>query len=177
MQSSIGNSGQRQWVSSAGGPLVLLPSSLSSSWTGARQRGVAASDDYAVACRVSGYVGVISKDGTDVLVLGDEPLRTTALASDVLTGFVRWVAAESSTAVEAAIHDLRPEQLGPALEMHRFSVQEPIWNLADAGVDGRHISERGAIRVALDPGIYDVSVHEYFPSRAVRLLVIVLRRQ
>lgn len=58
--------------------------------------------DYDIACSVNGYVGVISRYGSSVLVLDDEPMQTTVAktrAGRVI--FVRWKYAPSYEIAEA----------------------------------------------------------------------------
>ncbi|MCP3105438.1 immunity 21 family protein [Myxococcus sp. K15C18031901] len=50
-------------------------------------------DDYDEACGVSDFAGVISREWGDVLVLGDEPLRTSVIHRGDGVALVRWGAA------------------------------------------------------------------------------------
>jgi hypothetical protein len=95
------------WVSSMGGPLIVVPVSALGRWGGCTQEGVIVgngeiTDDYDRACDLEGWAGVISV-GTDGfgLVLADEPATTCYLSER--TAFVRWLAADSGAElVEAA---------------------------------------------------------------------------
>ena len=58
--------------------------------------------DYGRACAV-GEVGSIEIKGGHVLVLGDDPLRTTWVPKPQGGMFVRWVAAEDEAAAMAAV--------------------------------------------------------------------------
>ncbi|TSC31608.1 Imm21 family immunity protein [Corallococcus sp. Z5C101001] len=88
----------RSWVESMGGPLVMLPGSMRSRWTGT------ACDDYRDACAIDGYAGVLKRDWGEVLVLGDEPLRTTVVERIDGPAIVRWTCSPAEEClVDAAL--------------------------------------------------------------------------
>ena len=97
------------WIESTGGPLIVVPRMTLARWGGAFAADGAPSD-YQRACAVSDELGVIRHEGADVLVLGDEPHRTTYLEDGDLKCLVRWVAAVSEESL---------------LEMVRQKVGEP----------------------------------------------------
>jgi hypothetical protein len=78
------------WVESSGGPLVMLPSRLASAWEGSK------TNEYADACAVDDYVGVVARRWGKVIVLNDEPLRTTVLRTASGVVVVRWMYAPSA---------------------------------------------------------------------------------
>lgn len=69
------------WVTSAGGPLILIPESACHHWGGAPRTYPDDEGDYGRACEVDGYVGLIDVGAAQALVLGDMPARTTFLPS------------------------------------------------------------------------------------------------
>ncbi len=103
------------WVSSMGGPLVVVPLSALHQWGGCTEDGVIVGgsnqpDDYDRACAVEEYAEVISvgdPHAASALVLGDEPATTCYLPER--RTFLRWLAAESDaalfTAAEAVLAD------------------------------------------------------------------------
>ncbi|MFE2945299.1 Imm21 family immunity protein [Streptomyces sp. NPDC059255] len=88
------------WVSSMGGPLIVLPDSCVSTWGGCTEDGSVLGeedgcDDYDRACAVDGWAGVIAvgEGVATALVLADEPAMTCFMPEGLL--FVRWLAADS----------------------------------------------------------------------------------
>ena len=167
MVNSPGSRTKMHWITSAGGPLVLVPETIASQWHGVSNGG----SDYAAACAIDDYVGVIRWNGIDVLILNDEPLATTCLTNG-LTVFLRWVYAPDEDAIVKAIqnmaHHFPKQQAGAA-----FDCQASTYALFDAGTPGQHISEK--IEVEIAPGSYVVETHVWKPNEDVKLVVHVLR--
>jgi hypothetical protein len=95
------------WISSLGGPLIVIPVSALADWTGSTETGRLAGtgeveDDYDRACAVDELAGVIpvGQEGMQALVLADEP-ATSCFLPDRLV-FVRWLAADSEEELLAA---------------------------------------------------------------------------
>ncbi len=95
------------WVTSMGGPLIVIPTSALAAWRGCTQSGVMAGDgtapdDYDRACAVDGLAGVITvgENGTQALVLADEPATSCYLPEP--RAFLRWLAADSEAGLRAA---------------------------------------------------------------------------
>lgn len=155
------------WITSAGGPLVLVPETMASQWHGIGNGG----SDYAAACAIDDYVGVIRWNGVDVLVLNDEPLATTCLTNG-LTVFLRWMYAPDENAIVKAAQEMAPhfpkQQAGSA-----FDCQKATYILFDAGDPGPRIFEK--IEVKITPRSYVVETHVWKPNDDVGLIVHVLR--
>jgi hypothetical protein len=90
------------WVTSLGGPLIVIPVSALNDWHGSAHAGLSTSggdtpDDYDRACEIDGLAAAISvgQKGKQGLVLADEPAMTCYLAQS--RTFVRWLAADSGT--------------------------------------------------------------------------------
>ncbi|MFJ6185290.1 Imm21 family immunity protein [Streptomyces sp. NPDC092295] len=88
------------WVSSMGGPLIVVPESCIDAWDGCTDDGSVLGedggrDDYDRACEVDDWAGVIAvrAETATALVLADEPAMTCFLSEKLL--FVRWLAADS----------------------------------------------------------------------------------
>jgi hypothetical protein len=127
--------------------------------------------DYAAACAVDDYVGVIEWNGANVLVLNDEPLATTCPTA-VLTVFLRWMYAPNEDAVMGVVHDLvncLPRQDSGVV----FECRADRYALFDAGALGRNVIE--TIEVEIAPGFYIVETHILKPSSDVGLIAHVLR--
>ncbi|WP_069463451.1 Imm21 family immunity protein [Actinacidiphila rubida] len=97
------------WVRSMGGPLVVVPVSALERWGGCTMDSLildgSRRDDYARACEVEEYAGVIPVGEASALVLGQEPATTCYVPEHRV--FVRWLAADSEAelfeAVEAVL--------------------------------------------------------------------------
>src|SRR3954470_20357711 len=68
-----------KWVESDGGPLIVVPESVSQNWSGTTSLGSDTPTDYDRACVVEGYAGLIDVGECSALVLGDDPASTTFL--------------------------------------------------------------------------------------------------
>ncbi|WNG57761.1 hypothetical protein F0U59_25615 [Archangium gephyra] len=154
-----------EWISSAGGPLVLIPKVFQSRWRGTS----GTPSDYEVACGVEGYVGVIEKVGYQVLVLGDEPLQTAVARLSGRGCLVRWVYAPSPRAAESSLAALVPADLGSPLESVAIRIACSSLVLMDAGGPGEHSG--GTLELELEPGFYSVHVHEFAPTQDAKFLV------
>jgi len=155
------------WITSAGGPLVLVPETMAAQWHGVSDGG----GDYAAACMIDDYVGVIRWHGVDVLVLNDEPLATTCITNG-LTMLLRWMYAPNEEAITNVIQGMArhfPEQQGGAL----LVCQASNYMLFDAGAPEQKRVE--LIEVDIAPGPYVVETHVWKPNEDVGLVVHVLR--
>ncbi|WP_257460858.1 immunity 21 family protein [Archangium lipolyticum] len=153
------------WISSAGGPLVLLPKVLLPHWRGT----YGVPSDYERACGVEGYVGVIEKAGGEMLVLGDEPLQTAVSALDGRPCLVRWVYAPSPGVAESTVAAMVPAQLRGPLESVAIRLEGSPLVLMDAGAPGEHPGD--TLELELEPGAYRVHVYEFAPARDMKFLV------
>jgi hypothetical protein len=154
-----------RWISSAGGPLVLLPKVLLPRWRGTR--GVPS--DYELACGVEGYEGVIEKAGCQILVLGDEPLQTAVSRLNGRPCLVRWVYAPSPGVAETAAANMAPAHLRGPLESAAIRMERSPLVLMDAGATGEHPGD--TLELELEPGAYRVHVYELAPAEDMRFLV------
>ncbi len=139
-----------QWISSSGGPLVLMPRAAMSEWKGALGDG----SDYDLACSVEDYAGIIRWKSIDVLVLGDEPLQTAAQVTADQLILVRWMYAPDE---ESILECLDPDKWGAPVETLRWAVQEADCVLFDAGVEGASVQDK--IEISMDTGAYRIATH------------------
>lgn len=154
-----------RWISSAGGPLVLLPKVLLPRWQGT----CGVPSDYDVACGAEGYVGVIEKAGSQVLVMGDEPLQTAISLLNGRLCLVRWVYAPSPGVAESALVAMEPAHLRGPLESVAIRMESSPLVLMDAGASGEHPGD--TLELELEPGAYRVHVYEFAPARDMKFLV------
>jgi hypothetical protein len=122
-----------------------------------------------VACGVEGYVGVIEKEGNQVLVLGDEPLQTAIAGLNGRPCLVRWVYAPSPDAVLRSIVAMVPIHMRGPLESVAIQIIQSPLVLMDAGAPGE--SPGDTLELKLDPGLYSVHVYEYSPAQDTKFLV------
>lgn len=164
-----------RWISSAGGPLVLLPLDSVVDWQG-NANGGGAPSDYDIACAAEGYTSALTLRNMSVLVLNDEPLQTTFLRDATGAFFVRWVYAPGQPEVDAALAVMRG-QLGPAVEAVDFHADAPNLVLMDAAEQGASPSLGNRLSLHLEAGSYKVSTHIYKPSSEVALLIHAFSRR
>ncbi|NYZ69798.1 hypothetical protein H0A36_27685 [Endozoicomonas sp. SM1973] len=93
-----------KWIVSEGGPLILLPKKALFSWSGYD------GDDYERVCGEEDYIGLLSVNGRQALVLGDEPCQTAIFMSgwDSLI-LVRWQWAEDEESVFKHLKSITPQ--------------------------------------------------------------------
>jgi hypothetical protein len=166
-----------EWVSSGGGPLMLLDEQLLSAWGGAFGLGgdesrsaLGKGTDYDRACQVRDYVGVIPVGHGQGLVLSGEALETTWYSQPHHAGemLVRWVYAEDDESVERALNSLPadiPWTDGPNLDVSgRYLV------LFDSAMEGTDILIP-PLRVELAPGRYRILTTQYMSGSDTSLLL------
>ncbi|MGW1773731.1 immunity 21 family protein [Streptomyces sp. NPDC002104] len=161
--------GAVEWVESGGGPLIVVPEVVLSSWSGAD--GDASETDYDRACGVDGYAGLVAVGQVEALVLGDDPASTSFLPERGL--FVRWCAAASEEELLGSIDVALAE-----------AVWEPeqMWDVPGAGVlfdaawPGGELEPDNHLRVELEPGRYSVRAAYVEPNPETWLCLVQLRR-
>lgn len=158
-----------KWISSAGGPLIVLPDSLRSQWQGVRAGGEGATSDYELACGVDGYVGVIRKEGHEILVLGDEPLQTAVARLGGRPCLVRWAFAPSVEYAESVLADIDPGLLQGPLEYTEVRFASTPLVVMDSGDAGAEANE--LLHFEVKPGNYSVRVYRFAPSVDAKFLV------
>lgn len=143
------------WISSKGGPLVLMHRSQLRTWHGAFGKGRDShgfATDYDWACSVEDEVAVYEVSPS-ILVLGDEPDATSLREIDGDVVLVRWRAAPSSEAMEAAL--LREISGLTSTTAGRFAThagEHVLFDSADVGWDASP-----TLVVTLDGTSYDVA--------------------
>lgn len=152
-----------KWITSGGGPLVLVPEGLVHLWRGIDN------SDYARACGIPDYIGILPIGAGQGLVLGDEPLQTTWLPDKGNGTLVRWICADSETSIVA--HALQvPDNLFAASGCE-FRSQEKCLRLFDSAVAGGSLSPEQFLAVDLEPGRYKVFTALYRPDVSTAILL------
>ncbi|MFF4345699.1 Imm21 family immunity protein [Kitasatospora sp. NPDC001540] len=131
------------WVSSMGGPLIVVPVSALQYWGGCTENGMIISDsdqpdDYDRACEADGLaevVGLRGRSNVSALVLGDQPATTCYLPEQ--RAFVRWLAADSDAELLAAAEVALNDPATPWEECGLWETDGPavLMDSAEAGKD------------------------------------------
>lgn len=90
------------WLSSSGGPLIVMDESRANLWTGIDGQ----PSDYDLACQSNDYAEKLTTHNSQVVVLGDEPLQTAIATAEDLLLIVRWKWAESEADVKAEVEKI-----------------------------------------------------------------------
>jgi hypothetical protein len=175
------------WVSSTGGPLIVLPKAACRTWSGiepSREPGATArfrwgdpSDppsDYDRACDVTGRVAVLGSGASSALVLGDMPLMTTWWPLVAGGYFVRWVYADSEADALRGLSSVPARSFRSDRVTFRFD-SGPLL-LFDSSVPGAWLTRRGGPKPTIDtidlpPGEYRVSTCVYNPDEQTQLVL------
>ncbi|HUZ56904.1 MAG TPA: Imm21 family immunity protein [Streptosporangiaceae bacterium] len=132
----------RIWVTSMGGPLLVVPVSALSSWGGCTTAGVIMGgtetpDDYDRACAVQGLAGAIAvgDEGARALVLADEPATSCYLPGH--RAFLRWLAAGSEAELAAAANRVLADPATAWQDYGTWTTDGPavLMDSANAGTD------------------------------------------
>ncbi|MET9554556.1 Imm21 family immunity protein [Streptomyces sp. NPDC006645] len=142
IESDRGDRAELAWVSSMGGPLIVVPESCIGAWGGCTEDGSVLGedggrDDYDRACEVDDWAGVIAgrAKAATVLVLADEPAMTCFLSEELL--FVRWLAADSEEELLAGVDVVVADPDTPWEDGGLWAIDGPavLMDSAVAGVD------------------------------------------
>jgi hypothetical protein len=165
-----------QWIRSAGGPLMLLDEQSVQQWGGtideiAPPLAVESYSpggkptDYDRACSVDGFLGRIPVGAEEALVLGDDPMATTWLATERHDSgmLVRCLCADDlDEALDSAkrIPDVAFNDEGT------FRVTGPRLLLFDAAFAGRNVRKYPTeyLTIELIPGLYRVATAIFQPN-------------
>lgn len=161
--------GAVEWVESGGGPLVVVPEAVLSSWSGADSE--ESVTDYDRACGVAGYAGLVAVGQAQALVLCDDPASTSFIPEHGL--FVRWCAAESE---EELLGSVDAALAGAVWEPgQHWDVPGPAV-LFDSAWPGDELEPENHLRVELGPGRYSVRSAYVEPNPQTWLSLVQLRR-
>ena len=138
-----------KWVESEGGPLVLIERAAARGWSGYR-------GDYDKTYVVEEATGVITINSAgsmiEVLVIGDEPLRTTWLSEYSMV--VQWIYASSEDALIDGLLGIDPASIdwdeGPTISIGGDAL------MFDAALPWEEAGVGDALSIALRPGCYRV---------------------
>jgi hypothetical protein len=170
----------------AAGPLLLLPESLLSEWSGIdvpAYRAISAlfrwnakeprASDYDRACDVDDYVGVIAVGYGFGLVLGDVPASTRWMPEPAGGILARWEYAESEAEMNAALAAV-PERL-PWEDKGTFTVVSSPLQLFNSAEPGDEVI-LPRLPIELAAASYDVRWTRYAPAAQTAASLIKLHR-
>lgn len=171
-----------RWISSEGGPLVLLPKRVLTAWNGCSSQSnspthsAGVKSDYDRACEINGYTGIIAVQMEEVLVLG-EPMQTTWISVDGKENgmIVQWLYADNEI---SAFHHAQtvPYNLFRSTGLI-FHVPDPELYLFDSAIPGNSLMECDALHIELKPGDYHVETASYKPDERTFLVIHQLRKE
>ncbi|MEV4216660.1 Imm21 family immunity protein [Nonomuraea sp. NPDC049725] len=141
------------WVSTTGGPHILVPESSCRHWRGVPMDYSDDEGDYGRACAVDGYIGLIDVGRVPALVFGDHPGMTTYLRSR--RTLVRWMGADSEAELLGVAIDALDSRTVPWDEELLWDVHEPVI-LFDSSCAHEHIAAEDHLLIDLAPGSYTV---------------------
>jgi hypothetical protein len=181
-----------KWVSTNGGPLVIIPVEIAHLWRGDGGLGLPNGDlslvwetvktrtDYGRACGIEDYLGVLQVGPGRCLVFGDEPLATAFLPTQDGGIFVRWVHADQEEDVLRAVRAV-PESL-----WNRFPETIEVgsgglllFDSACPSDDLRPPLAEGIyswMPVPVPSGIYEIDTADYEPDDHTRVILHRLQR-
>jgi len=143
-----------QYVSSLGGPRIMLPTSNVERWMEAFGLSQSPEDGlYGLACSVNGYCGLITPWGTPLLIFGDDPADMFYIPNQFDGLFVRWVGADSLEQLVAfAIAESKTDSWD---EKMKFEIVEEDMTVMDTC--SYHNDGSSKIHISMRPGIYCIS--------------------
>lgn len=162
-----------KWISSTGGPLILIKTSCLQYWKGifgiSNESQGNSITDYERACEINDYVGLIDVGSCKALVLGEEPFETTWLSTEDGSGIlVRWVWADNDKQVLAALKNLSLNQIWDATGIEiTFSTESLI--LFDSSNSYDFL--RNKLDIKIQPGTYTINSLFFKPDERVNLLI------
>lgn len=184
-----------KWISSAGGPLILVPSELKSTWNGVRPptppnnilassrysgNPDAAATDYDRACDVRDRIGWIGVGDGAGLVLNDLPYETSVYAvNDTLAVVIRIVSIEADEIPsDEEILSMVSDGVPNFMKENTAQIDLYSGNIStfDSGLPGDVANDTDLIEVSLRSGTYTVNSFTLESANGVTLLLHKLQR-
>lgn len=164
------------WLSSLGGPFIVMPASVLPLWMGVSEQAGRISD-YSRACEIASCneIGALSVGSRTCLVLGGEPLDTTWLKGARCGGGIlcRWMCAESDTEAESALEQAWSQQfVDTGLSL---TVRDSAWLLTDCAIPGPKVKANEVLSFSLEHGKYNVQMCTYQPDAVTEFILVRLR--
>lgn len=162
------------WIYSSGGPLILMDKNSLHDWGGCLKLGGSTADkeyktDYERACAIDDYLGVISVNGSDALVVNDEPLQTTIWHQDEIAFLVRWEWAADEGDVEHLLKELGNASLISLSSPKIFRANSSDFILFDSACLGEDSVEK--LDLKLTKSLYEVTTMRYQHGTKISLIL------
>jgi hypothetical protein len=168
------------WISSVGGPLILMNRESLPYWNGnsllfSTNPGVLT--DYERACAIDDFVGILSVNGLEALVLGDLPSDTTfRLLDERNCLLIRWIGAESDDAVTLLIREIMSNKIhGWTKTTCKIQVTNKALVLFDSVCKGNELSDSSTVECP--NGAYVVFTLSYRPNPETNFFLIRLMNE
>jgi hypothetical protein len=178
------------WIESTGGPLIIISETNFHKWSGTYDLSsfingqiVVANDflspdqtDYAKACSIDDYLGIIKKENEDVIVLGDEPLKTSAfLISQNELIILRSVYENHELYVEEVFSNINAVHLKEIGCVVEVKIESNKQYLVDSSSHGKQKSElvekQDFLCLELKPNNYKISTAFYTPTSETKFII------
>ncbi|MBN2693186.1 hypothetical protein JXR93_00865 [bacterium] len=177
------------WIASAGGPLVFISDNIVKKWSGVLIRGEFLKNnidvsnnfmdpdetDYGKACLVDDYLGVLTIDNENLLILGEEPLITTFLKSfNNQYIFVRcYYSDDDEEALDDYLQKLDLNEIHNWIESIMFEILSETQYLFDSAEYFDSLSQENLdfLKITVKKGIYKLFTSIYEPNSETKLII------
>lgn len=178
-----------EWINSGGGPLILISEKSYKKWSGTFKRELYLQNefvhadnflsseeaDYGEACSIRDYVGLIEVSGETAIVLGDEPLSTTAFKSSDNNTLViaRCYYTNKETLPKSILTSIDLVAIGPWTLDQKFEVQTETHFLFDSAFSGYTVDydDVEKMQLTIRKGNYAIWTTEYSPTEDSKFLL------
>lgn len=157
-----------EWIDTLGPPLCGT-ADIARQWQGTEGSSTGQDiSDYDRGCAVVDYVTKLACASGEVLILGDEPMRSAFHVVDETVLIVRWWSCESAERAEVALREI-PAQLPYIEESVPFVFAMPSLVMFDSAQIGREPEQLRKLTIA--PGAYTVTSERYEVAGAFRFII------
>jgi hypothetical protein len=169
-----------KWVTSEGGPFVLMNIPTANSWLGVY--GLSSTEwgdknyvnDYDRACSIENYVGLITSDSNPIMVIGDLPYDLSWFPDGDDRGLiVKWIGADSDEDVKEAISHLNHDKF--EYFPWEFIITDSDLVLFESSKKIDEVLDN-RLNIKLLPGTYKVAFQNIEPNDFVSLHIIKLNK-
>ena len=161
-----------KWIETSGGPLVMMEKCKMTAWTGIGDTYPSPPgtvSHYDLACGVDGYIGSISIEGSQAVVLGDDPMQTSWMQLCENDGIIiRWNFAESKEQVEKLVITMPLDQDWEKCGVI-FEITTSELAIFDSAPRYEYLDDQ--LNFTLDPGKYEILNFRFEPIKDVSLIL------
>lgn len=163
-----------RWISSLGGPFILMDRLTVHVWKGDSNHSNAANSgfvsDYERACQIQDFIGTLFVGADQALILGDLPSNTTHVPIDSLSFLlIRWIWADSEDQITNALREFKVEQSWRDTGIHVLFRSGQLV-LFDSVYGGNEMKDY--LNIEVDAGNYHVSTLSYQPNDLINLFIV-----